>query len=117
MSQNPGTNINSGGSSTNPTFVNTIRTNQIGSSPTFATVGVTSIQVLPANSNRTGAVFVNTSPNNISFGIGLNAAISGSGITLEPAGVWDMSEYDFTNQAISAISNGSNSNLSIQEFT
>jgi hypothetical protein len=117
MSQNPGVGSSSGGSSSNPTYVTTIRTGQIASSPTFATVGTSSAQVLAANSNRTGAVLVNNSSNSIFFGIGANPAVVGSGIYLAPQGVWDMSEYDFTTQAINAISTGANSNLSIQEFT
>lgn len=87
------------------------------SSPTFATVNGTSAQVIAANSNRKSLVFVNTSSSNISFGIGASAAVVGSGITLTPNGVWEADEYSYVTSAINAISSGSSSNLTIQEFT
>lgn len=84
--------------------------------PTFATVTGTSSQVLAANSNRKSLVFVNTSSDNISFGIGANAAVVGSGITLTPNGVWEADEYSYVTSAINAITSGTSSNLTIQEF-
>ena len=107
--QNPGV----GASGTN--IVST-KTPLTALSPTYATVGVTSAQALASNSNRKGCVLINTSSNNISFGIGSNAAVLNSGITLVPHGVWDMSEYDYVTSAINAIASGSGSILSIQEF-
>lgn len=110
MSQNPGVGLNSG------TITVNTKTPLTALTPTYATVGVASAQVLAANALRKGCVFVNTSANNISFGIGANAAVAGSGITLTPNGVWDMSEYDYVTSAVNAIASGANSNLTIQEF-
>lgn len=112
MSQNPGI----GAGITSGTVVST-KTPLTGSSPTFATVGTSSAQVIAANSSRKGLVFVNTSANNISFGIGANPAVAGSGITLTPNGVWDADEYTYVTSAINAIATGAGSNLTIQEFT
>ena len=108
--QNPG--VGASGSNTVST-----KTPLTGATPTFATVGITSAQVLAANTNRKGFVFVNTSANNISFGIGANAAVLGSGITLTPNGVWVSDEYNFTTSAINAIASGAGSNLTVQEFS
>jgi len=85
-------------------------------SPTSATVGATSGQVLAANANRTGLVLVNTSANYISFGIN-NAAVLYSGITLTPNGVWEMDSFTFSTAAINAIASVASSNLAIQEFS
>lgn len=112
MSQNPGVGagINSG------TVVST-KTPLTGSSPTFASVGVISAQVVASNSNRKGLVFVNTSTTErISFGIGSNPAVLDSGITLTPYGVWNADEYNYVTSAINAIASNT-ANLSIQEFT
>lgn len=109
MSQNPGI----GSTISNPISTKTPLT---ASAPTYASVGITSAQVVAANANRKGLVLINTSGNNISFGIGANAAVVGSGITLTPNGVWDMSEYDYVTSAINAISTDAGSNLTIQEF-
>jgi hypothetical protein len=86
------------------------------SSPTFATVGVASSLVVPSNAARKGLALINTSTNNISFGIGV-AAVMGSGITLTPNGVWEMDEFTFSTAAINAIASLAGSNLAIQEFT
>lgn len=111
MSQNPGV----GGQSGEVQPVTT-RTPLTAGTPTFATVGVTSAQVIAANTSRKGLVFVNTSANNISFGIG-TAAVLNRGITLTPNGVWDADEYTYVTSAINAIAAGASSNLTIQEFT
>lgn len=107
--QNPG--VGASGSNTVST-----KSPLTGATPTYATVGVTSAEVLASNLNRKGFVFVNTSANNISFGIG-NTAVLDSGITLTPNGVWVSDEYNFTTGAINAIAAGASSNLTIQEFS
>ena len=109
MSQNPGVGVS------NENVVST-KTPLTGLTPTFASVGVTSGLVLAANPARTSLVFVNTSNNNISFGIGSNAAVLYSGITLYPQGVWQADEYCYVTSAINAIASGASSNLAIQEF-
>ena len=111
MSQNPGI-----GSSATVSGVVSTKTPLTASAPTFATVGVTSAQAVASNANRKGLVLINTSANNISFGIGSNPAVLGSGVTLTPNGVWDMSEFDYVTSAINAIAGGAGSNLTIQEF-
>lgn len=86
------------------------------SSPTAATVGITSASAVASNANRKGLVLTNTSANKISFGIG-TAAVLNSGITLFPGGTWVMDEFNFTTGAINAIASVASSNLAIQEFT
>lgn len=112
MSQNPGI----GSSATISGTVNT-KTPLTASAPTFATVGVTSAQVVASNASRKSLVLINTSSNNISFGIGSNPAVLNSGITLTPNGVWESDEYSYVTSAINAIASGASSNLTIQEFT
>jgi hypothetical protein len=86
------------------------------SSPTFATVGTSSAQVIASNVNRKGLVLTNTSTSVISFGVGATAVLN-SGITLVGGGVWAMDEFNFTTGAINAIAHNAGSNLAIQEFT
>lgn len=85
------------------------------SSPTSGSVGTSSAQVLAANSNRKGLILINTSTNNMSFGLGTTALLN-SGITLTANGTWVMDEYTFYTGAINAIASSSSSNLSIQEL-
>lgn len=112
MSQNPGI----GSSATISGTVNT-KTPLTGSAPTNVSVGVTSAQAVAANASRKSLVLINTSSNNISFGIGANAAVLNNGITLTPNGVWESDEYSYVTSAINAIAAGASSNLSVQEFT
>ena len=87
------------------------------SAPGYATVGVTSAQVIGSNANRKGLVLINDSANKIYLGLGSNAAVLGSGIVIYPSGgVYDMSEYDYVTSAVNAISGVGSSNLTIQEF-
>ena len=87
------------------------------SAPTFATVGVASAVALTRSATRRGAIFVNTSTNRISFGIG-QAAVLDRGITIYGnGGVWEMDEHSFTIEAIHAIASGAGSNLTIQEWS
>jgi hypothetical protein len=86
------------------------------SAPTFASVGVTSAEAVPVNTNRKGLMLVNTSANYISIAFGA-AAVLYSGITLNPGGgAWWMDEYCFNTAQIRAIASGAASNLAIQEF-
>ena len=109
--QNPGI-----GSSVTISGVVSTKTPLTASSPTTASVGITSAQVVASNANRKGLVIVNLSSNTVSFGIGANPAVLNSGITLAPNGVWNMSEYDYNTSAINAIASGASSTISIQEF-
>jgi hypothetical protein len=84
-------------------------------SPTFATVGVTSAQVLAANASRKGLILINTSTGNISIGFGSTAVLN-SGVTLYPNGTFFMDEYMYTTSAITAIAANASSNLAIQEW-
>jgi hypothetical protein len=83
--------------------------------PTVVSVGTATSTVVSANANRKGLVLINTSNKVISFGIG-QAAVSGSGITLQPNGVWQMDEYTFSTAAINGIATGAASALAVQEF-
>jgi len=87
-----------------------------GSSPDTASVGTSSSEVLPSNSNRKGLVIVNTSENIVSLSFGSNPAVLNNGITLFQYGVFNMDEYMYTTEAINAIANVGSSVISIQEF-
>lgn len=94
------------------------KTPLIGSAPTFVTVGVTSAEAVASNASRKGLAIVNTSNNTISLAFGSNPAVLNSGITLTTIGsVYEMSEYDYSTQAINAIASVASSNITIQEFT
>jgi hypothetical protein len=96
--------------------VTTQKNAQSPASPTSASVGTGSGQVLAANASRTGLVLVNLSSNTISLGLGA-AAVLNSGITIfANGGVWEMDGNTFTTDAIFAIASGSSSSLAIQEF-
>lgn len=111
MTQNPGIGSNSG-----TTQQVSTKTPLTAASPTFATVGMSSAQVISSNASRKSLVLINTSTNDISFGIGTSAVLY-SGITLKPNGVWESDEYSYVTSAINAIASGASSNLSIQSFT
>lgn len=101
---------------TNPLPI-TAQTPLTPAAPTFATVGVASAQALAANASRKGLTIVNTSPNQVSLGLGA-VAVLGSGITLMPSGgVWEMDGPTCTTAAINAIAAAAGSNLAIQEFS
>lgn len=113
MSQNPGIGTTSG--TIQPVSTKTPLT---ASTPANGTVTGTSSQIVAANANRKGLVIINLSSDKIYIGFGLNAAVVGKGIALTQLGsVYEMSEYDYTVSAINAISSGSSSPVSIQEFT
>ena len=86
------------------------------SSPTAASVGVASAQVVAANANRKGLVLVNTSTARISLGFGA-AAVLDSGITLYPQGSFQMDIATFDLGAVNAIASAATSNLAIQEYS
>lgn len=88
---------------------------QTPASPTSATVGVVSSQILAANPARTGLVIVNLSSTTVSFGLGAPAVLN-SGISLTGGGIWEMDSFLFTFDAIFAIASDTTS-LSIQEFS
>ena len=99
------------------TLVNT-KNPLVGSSPSTATVGTSSAQIVASNASRKGLVVINLSSNVVSLAFGSNTAVLNSGITLTQNGsVYETSEYDFTLGAINAIASGASSVVSIQEFT
>lgn len=85
------------------------------SSPTFATVGISSGQILASNLNRKSLIITNTSVNIIYLGIGATAVV-GSGITLYPGGSLILDKDGIVTGAINAIASAASSNVSIQEF-
>lgn len=111
-----GTNLRTLKTDTAGNLFTTSKTALTASSPTSATVGVTSAQAVASNASRKGLVLANTSAHTISFGIGASAVLN-SGITLYPGGVWVMDEFTLSTGAVNAIAGAASSNLSIQEFT
>jgi hypothetical protein len=90
---------------------------QTGNAPGVATVGVTSANILAANSSRTALILINThATNTISLGLGANAAVLGSGITLYPGGSITFNVLDNMQQAVQAIASGASTSLAIQEI-
>ena len=87
-----------------------------GSTPATATVTGTSANVVASNSNRKGMVITNISSDIIYLSFGASTAVVGDGIALSPYGVYEMEEYSYSTQAINAISSGTSSLVSIQEF-
>lgn len=113
MSQNPGI-----GASGSGTQIVSTKTPLTPSSPTFATVGVTSSTVVVSNSSRTGLIIINLSTNVISLAFSANPAVLNSGITLTQYGsVYQASEYDYVITSVQAIASSGSSVISIQEFT
>lgn len=97
-------------------LVKTARDGAPITAPTFATVGTSSSSVVPLNANRSGLIIVNTSATaTVSLGIGSTAVLY-SGITLFPQGAFNMGEFDFSKEAITAIASAAGTNISIQEF-
>lgn len=95
--------------------VNT-KTDLTPAAPTFVTVGLVSALAVAANADRKGLILVNTSVNRISLGFGAPAVLD-SGVTLYPAGSFNMAEYDFDLGDVNAIASAASSNLAIQEYT
>jgi hypothetical protein len=94
-----------------------VKVSQSPAAPAAATVGVTTGQILAANSSRTGLVLINTSANTISLGFGA-AAVLNSGITLNPnGGTFVMDSFTFTTAAVNAIASVASSNISIEEYS
>lgn len=85
-------------------------------SPTAATVGITSAQVVAANAARKGLVLTNTSGARISLGFGASAVLN-SGITLYPGGIFVMDTSLFDTAVVNAIASAAASNLAIQEYS
>lgn len=86
-------------------------------SPTAATVGVTSSEVVAENLSRSALYLTNTSNNIISLGFGV-AAVLNSGITLFPGDSFAMLRPGFiVPDAVNAIASAAGSNLAIQEAT
>lgn len=97
------------------TWIITTKNALTSNSPSAASVGITSSQILATNASRKGLILVNTSSANISLGLG-TAAVLNSGITLYPGGTFNMDEYCFTTAAINAVASIAASNLGIQEW-
>lgn len=112
MSQNPGV-----GSASGTQIVST-KTPLTASSPTFATVGTTSAQILASNASRKGCSVQNNSATaSVYLAFGANAAVVGSGIFLAPYGTYTMDEYLYVTSSINAIASAVGTNVTLQEFT
>lgn len=112
MSYSPGI----GGESETVEVVST-KTPLTASTPANFTVTGTSQTAVALNTSRKGLVIVNLSTTDTIFiGLGTTALIN-KGIALTQLGsVYQMSEYDYTTSTVTAISSGTSSVISIQEF-
>lgn len=90
-----------------------------GSRSSFTTCGIASVQVMPFDSIRKQAIFVNDSANDIYLSKGPSPAVAGSGIRLNALGGSWVLEPDTYGRiwtgAIQAIAGGAASNLSWTE--
>lgn len=88
------------------------------STPTSASVGVSSAQAVASNANRVGLDLINLSANDISLAFGASAtAVLNNGVTLQPGATWFMTDRNFTTARVVAIAGGASSALSVQEYT
>lgn len=112
MGYSPGIGAGSGGTQQVST-----KTPLTASTPANATVTGTSSEIVASNVNRKGLSIINLSTDIIYIGLGTTALL-GKGIALTQTGsVYEMSEYDYTTSAVNAISSGTSSAVSIQQFT
>lgn len=112
MSQNPGV-----GSEIEIIGTVSTKTPLTAATPANATVTGTSSQIVASNLNRKGLAIVNLSSDIIYIGLGTTALL-GKGIALTATGsVYEMSEFDYVTSSVNAISSGTSSPVSIQEFT
>ena len=86
-------------------------------SPALKSIGSSSTEVLAQNLNRVGLELVNISDSTIYLGFTGNVAVllNGSVITAG-GGSWTMDEYNYTNEAVTAIAHTVASLLSVQEY-
>ena len=87
-----------------------------GLSPSYATVTGTSAAILSSNPSRAGLIIRNVSSDTVSLSFGSSPAALNEGITLTPFSSFSMDEYSYSQQAINAVSSGTASQLSMQEF-
>lgn len=87
--------------------------------PASASVGAASAKLLDANSGRMGLIICNLhATNTVSLAFGAaNAAVSGSGITLQPGQAWRMTIAEFNVEQVNAIASGAATPVSVQEFS
>lgn len=87
------------------------------SAPTQTGVDTSSAELVAENYSRYGLVVTNLSTGTIYLGFGSNVAVVGSGIALLPnGGNWSMDDYNFTKEAVNAISHSDDSLVAVQEF-
>lgn len=88
------------------------------SSPTTATIGIASVQILPANASRKGLTITNLSTKDIFLGFNGWAAVVNSGVVITASGgTYNMDRFDKTTGVVKAIAQQAGSVLSIQEYT
>ncbi len=81
---------------------------------TGVSVGTSSVEVLPASSGRTYAVFVNDSANVIYISLDGNAAVAGKGIRLNASGgSYEINSLNQFVASVHAIAAGAGSNLTV----
>lgn len=81
--------------------------------PTNATVGTSSVLIVPANPNRKGLVLTNLSNFNVFLGFDTDALLNKGGVL----GIFNMSERNATTGAIYAIAESAGCIIAIQEWS
>ena len=85
--------------------------------PAISSVGNSSTQVLAQTIDRVGLELVNISDSTVYLGFTGNAAVLLKGSVLTAGGgSWTMDDYNFTNEAVTAIAHTAASLLSVQEY-
>lgn len=112
--------IEQGGSNSIPVSGGAVIVNprvpQTALTPTSATVIGISATVVSANASRTGLVLKNMSSDNIFLAFGTTAVVN-KGIPLIPFGTFEMDSFLYTLGTVNAISSGTSSLLTIQEYS
>lgn len=104
------------GASGRSVLTENIRAENIPNGPAAISVGLATTTILAASGTRKSVRLVNTSNARISLGFG-SAAILDSGITLFPGGVFNMDDFDFTQESIEGIASLAASNIGVQVYT
>lgn len=84
--------------------------------PSNAQVGTTSSVIVAANTRRKGLILGNVSTGTIYLGINNTATLNAGIFLAAGTGMFNMDDYLFTTEAITAISHAAASIITIQEF-
>lgn len=87
-----------------------------GNTPSMAGVGTVSEIVIPENTQRVGLVVVNISNQTIYLAVGQTATLKAGLVLTANGSVWNMDEYTYSKDAITAIAHAATLVISFQEF-